>query len=1060
VGVLTLTAAARLLAAADSAAALHLVARHCGFAGDPLPLDAAGRRALGLPASIRVATVSAGVGVLRALCVECAPGTLRSDSLGALALAVQRASPFASWLVLATERRGRSCGLATAQLAPQPQTALLCYDRTRIVDSDAETLRAMAAASEGVDLLVHLRWHELLGREAITQRFFRALEGSVDTMARALAPAVPADAARTLALHTATRCLFLAFLQAKGWLDGDHGFLHQHWDRCTAGRGGFHRRVLNPLFFGTLNTPVRDRATTARAFGRVPFLNGGLFTRTVLEKTFSRQYIPDEALSPLLGDVLTRWRFTVREEHSTRSEAAVDPEMLGRAFEALMASPERRQSGSFYTPPALVAHVADHAFASSCAQHGLADTFNALRSGAVLSPADAAALGAHLRGLTVLDPACGSGAFLVHALESLAAWRATCGDGRDLSVLRRDVLTRQLFGVDRHPTAVWLCELRLWLAVVVETPTADPYAVPPLPNLDANIRVGDALAGAAFSVSPVSRTVHPLRTLRQRYSRATGARKRTLGRALLVAERSAAVTALELRIASLAARRRDTLSALRSPDLWGTRPRADASTRDRLQALRAEVRALRHEIRALRRGGSVAFDFAAQFADVGARGGFDVVLGNPPWVRLHHIPPLERARLRARYRVYRDAAWRAGAAAARAGTGFAAQVDLAALFVERALELLAPEATLALLVPTKLWRSLAGAGVRDLVRTEATVHRVEDWSDAPATFDAAVYPSVVVATRGRSDTDHQVTMAAYRGSHLDAWQTASHTLPFDDTTGAPWIFLPPAARSGFDALRAAGPPLGAHDGLRPRLGVKCGCNDAFLGRVDDFGRLQARDGHTAEIEPALLRPLLRGDAVTPWRIVPGAERIVVPHDAALAPLTTLPPGAKRWLSRWRSALVERTDYKGRGPWWTLFRTDAADPRTPRVVWADMSRTPRAAVLPVGDRTVPLNTCYVVPTADEDEAHAIAAWLNSPLAAAWLGALAEPARGGYRRLLGWTVALLPLPADWPRAVRILAPVGARGAAGEIVGAAELLDAAIAAVDLPLRRIDALVRWSTL
>jgi hypothetical protein len=1055
--VFTLTAAARLLSAADSLTGLAAVAHACGFTAEALPLDAAARRQLGLPATVRRASVIEGRGALRALCLECAPDALTSSELAQIALTVQRRSPFALWLLLATARGGTHCALATAQLAPVPRAALLLVDRPHVVDSDAETVRALAAAADGVDLLVHVRWHELLGREALTQRFFRALESAVETMAASLAPAVPAMAARTIALLTATRLLFLSFLEAKGWLDGDHAFLQRTWNECTGGRGRYHQRVLAPLFFGTLNTPVRDRAARARVFGRVPFLNGGLFTRTSVEREYATHFISDEALGVLIGGVLTKWRFTVREEQSSFSEAAVDPEMLGRAFESLMASPERRATGSFYTPPVLVSRVADAAFAAAVDRDDVRESFARVLKGESLDAAAGAPLLAHLSRLTVLDPACGSGAFLVHALESLAKWRALCGDKRDAGALRRDILTRQIFGVDRHPTAVWLCELRLWLAVVVETPTTDPYAVPPLPNLDAQVRVGDALAGTGFDAHSVSRQAHPLRFVRERYARASGGRKRTLLRALHRAERAAAVAALEQRAVVLTTARRDVVSSARSRDLWGARGKPDAATRERLAVLRSELRAVQAEIRALKRGSAVPFDFAAQFADVGARGGFDVVIGNPPWVRLHHIPPLERARLRARFRVYREAAWRAGAAIAGAGTGFAAQVDLAALFVERSLALLKPAGTLGLLVPTKLWRSLAGAGVRNLLVTESTLRELDDWSEATATFDAAVYPSVVVASRGASREAPSISVGEQRRDQSVVWATTPKLLPFDSSTGAPWLWLPPAARGGFAMVRDAGIPLGLHEGLRPRLGVKCGCNDAFIAQLQDTGELRGRDGHIAEVEPYLVRTLLRGDSVTPWRIDAGTERIVVPHDDTMAPLRTLPPRAKQWLTRWRSDLTARTDYRGTGPWWALNRTDAADPRTPRVVWADMSRAPRAAVIPAGDRTVPLNTCYVVPTATLAEAYALAAWVNGPLAAAWLSVLAEPARGGYRRLLGWTMALLPLPREWAHALPLLAPLGARGAKGDPPPADELLAAALAALHLRHEDVEPLLAW---
>ena len=108
--------------------------------------------------------------------------------------------------------------------------------------------------------------------------------------------------------------------------------------------------------------------------------------------------------------------------------------------------------------------------------------------------------------------------------------------------------------------------------------------------------------------------------------------------------------------------------------------------------------------------------------------------------------------------------------------------------------------------------------------------------------------------------------------------------------------------------------------------------------------------------------------------------------------------------------------------------------------------------------IPLNSCYVVSCRDDVDAATLAALLNSPLASAWLDALAEPARGGFRRYLGWTVARLPLPSDWDRARALLAPLGRRGVAGEIVGSDELLDAAIASYRVRASVARALVEWT--
>jgi hypothetical protein len=90
------------------------------------------------------------------------------------------------------------------------------------------------------------------------------------------------------------------------------------------------------------------------------------------------------------------------------------------------------------------------------------------------------------------------------------------------------------------------------------------------------------------------------------------------------------------------------------------------------------------------------------------------------------------------------------------------------------------------------------------------------------------------------------------------------------------------------------------------------------------------------------------------------------------------------------------------------------------VWADIGKTPRASVIDAGNDAVPLNSCYVIHANDQADAHALSALLNSKLIAAWLGLIAEPASGGYFRFMGWTMSLLPLPRDWTRARRILAP----------------------------------------
>ena len=1068
----TIRSATALLAGAHTPDGLGALARALGFGADA-PLDAEARDALGIPVTFSGAACAAGGGALRALLLthdgSARGGESLRGSVHRLATRMSSRATHALWLALASDANGDFAIAAWHGTAP-PRVAALIGNRARLVDSDAETVCALAAVAGGADTLAHARWMDVLGRDVLSRRFYRLLEAVVIDLAASLAPRVPDDDARTIALLTVSRLLFLAFVETRGWLGGDRGWLANAFDRCMATGGGAHGRLLRPLFFGTLNTPVAKRAPAARALGTLPFLNGGLFAPAAAEKRWSRVRLDDARIGRVMGELLARHRFTAREDASTFSEAAIDPEMLGRAFESLMMSRERRASGTYFTPAAVVERAVAEALVPALARDGVTedDVRNVLlaprgvaRRASPLRRAARGALAARAASLRILDPACGSGAFLVHALDRLSLLRGACGDTRSGDAIRREVLARSIFGVDLQPTAVWLCELRLWLSVVIESNVAEPHEVVPLPNLDRHIRTGDSLAGADFRTGIVlAPGGRPMTLLRERYARATGMRKRTLARALDVAERAAALRGADADLARAVEHRRECVVAMRMRDLFGERRRPTADDAARLNDARAAVRAARARRRALADGAALPFAFATQFPDAAAAGGFDVIVGNPPWVRLHHIPPASRARLRESFSVFRAAAWREGAEAAKAGAGFAQQVDLAALFIERSAGVLRAGGALALLVPAKLWRSLAGGGVRRHLLQHATLRALEDWSEAPAMFDAATYPSLVVAQRDGGGAPAVRVVRHDRHGAL-AWTTPQSALGLDAQPESPWLLAPPPVRAAFDRLRAAGTPMAQSAFGRPLLGVKCGANEAFVVRVCAVGEQLARiesGGRQGEVERTLLRPLVRGETVRPWSTQPDGHAIVWTHGPDGSVLAALPPAAERWFRGWRRTLEGRTDARG-VRWWGLFRTDAARGEAARVVWADVARRPRATVLAAGDVSVPLNTCYAARCPSDDDAAALAALLNSPLAAAWLSLVAEPARGSYRRFLGWTMALLPIPRDWPRARARLAPLGYRGMRGDAPSEAELLAAAVAGYRVRVRDLEPLLSWWT-
>lgn len=1050
----TLRSAAILLANTTSVDCTGPLLAELGFSDQLAPLDDDTRDRLGITAELEAAHMSLGPGAMRALVAESVGSQPVREIAGRLAGRLSSRTPHILWVLVILRRTPGEIAIAawyTGRSAPR--VVALVATQERIVDSDSETLCAMADAASDSDIATHSRWLEILGRETVSRNFFRAMQASVAQLAASLTPVVPDRHAFDLALLYLSRLLFLSFLETKGWLNGDHAFLANEFADCMVRGGRYHLRVLSPLFFGTLNTRPANRARRASAFGRVPFLNGGLFSRSAHERLYSDRLFSDEALGDVFGQLLTRYRFTACEDSSVWSEAAVDPEMLGKAFEGLMAPPDRKSTGAFYTPQSLVEQLTTSALLSGLGTAELSPsaTVDAI-TGEIPSPHDREKLLEAMRGMRVLDPACGSGAFLVHMMERLASLRVHLGDCRPVHVVRREILTRSIFGVDLNPTAVWLCELRLWLSTAILDPEPDPMKVVPLPNLDRNIRVGDSLAGGSFHDSTAMPRPTRIATVRARYSRAVGRRKIALSRNLDRLEREAAVDVLDRQISRATYERREILRSLRTPDLFGERRHPSPATRFQLEELRSLTRRAHSSRRALLGGGALPFSFETQFADVGATGGFDIVIGNPPWVRLHNVDHHAKQLYAREFVAFRDSAWQSGANASAAGRGFAAQVDLSALFIERSITLARESGTIALLVPAKLWRSLAGGGIRARVLQQSNIVELHDLTESRQLFDAAVYPSILVVRRKPCPA---VTIAVpparavvHRRESAIHWSLSAEHLPFDESPGGPWLIMPPEVRAAFDRVRAAGVRLAASSIGRPLLGVKTGCNEAFVISGDAIDH----------VESELLKPLHRGETIRKWKLGPTAEKIIWTHDE-FGPLSKLPPRALGWLRNWKRELERRTDARGRSPWWTIFRTESAASSTPRVVWSDFGKSPRAAVIEANDPTVLLNSCYVAQCDDLTDAYALTALLNSPVTAAWLHAIAEPARGGYHRYLGWTVALMPIPGNWSTARRLLAPIARNASRGDAPGADALLAASLRAYGLSESEVEPLLLWNS-
>jgi Eco57I restriction-modification methylase len=895
--------------------------------------------------------------------------------------------------------RGRPAGVLAIDCRHRRLAVAIAFAGTPSLDLELDrpapaalaSLARLAGTEEAGALAYAARAAEALSGEAVGRRFFREFKTTLDAMAEGLSCPLRDEDRRSLALLQLTRVLFLYFIQAKGWLAGRERFLAEAVDACLARKRRIHRDLLRPLFFGTLNRPAAERSHGVRQFGPIPFLNGGLFEPHPLERVLHGD-IPNALWRDAFDRLFERFHFVVAEGGEP---GGIAPDMLGKVFEGVMAPDARRASGTYYTPAALVGSLLDAALTAYIAGRSGCSESVAERRLAEREPSAVALL----ESVTLLDPAAGSGAFLLGALDRLSTLSST-GTGKASSDRRR-VLRRSLFGVDRSATAVRLTELRLWLSVIADDPSDQADEVEPLPNLDCLMRQGDSLFDPVSSAVRLDagdgHLAEAVATVRQALVTATGAGKRSLVRQLRVAE--CRVAAASLLHAEQAATRRigECLETARSADLFGHRRGVDRELRERIAEGLAERRTIRQARRALAGDRELPwFHYQSHFADVFAAGGFDLVVGNPPWLRAEDIPPATRRRLAGRYRW-----WRAGSAA------FGHRPDLAVAFVERATELAARGGVIALLVPAKLATAQYGAAARHGLASSTTLLRVADLTGhTAAAFDATVYPLALVARNAAPPAGHTVR-ARLTGAQGGIPQTRLRG-------GAPWILSPDGAPRVAARLLREHPALGER--LSCHLGVKTGANRIFL---DPPGT----------VEPCLLRWAVRGRDLRPFQARP-MRRLLWAHDDAGAPLARLPPGAAAHMRPHEAELRARADYVA-GPPWILFRTAAAASRH-RLVWADLARRLTACAL-TGRRDatlVPLNSCYVAPTRSAAEAERLAAWLNST----WIRAVARlgavPASGGFHRFTTAVVSRLPLPAVVLADERLLAAAKA-GRGGEPV-----------------------------
>ena len=440
--------------------------------------------------------------------------------------------------------------------------------------------------------------------EAVTRQFFREYRQVFDRSLERVGGFGSSEGeqeGKKLFVQTFfNRMMFIYFLSRKGWLSfrRDKDYLNAlRRDYLSEENNGknFHRDRLRPLFFNGLNNPLSmdiRPASLTLLIGTVPFLNGGLFDKSASDER-TNVVVPDECIFEMFDKLFDKFNFTVMESTPFDIEVAVDPEMLGKVFEELVTG--RHDSGSYYTPRPVVAFMCREALKGFLQgrgpelSHETIAKFVDEHDASGIPIAAAPRVGEALDEITVVDPACGSGAYLLGMMQELVELQAALYkvriDNRSLYDLKLHIIQRNLHGVDNDEFAVNIAMLRMWLSLSIEYEGPTPE---PLPNLDFKVVLGDSLLGPDPSPENYGDLFR-----HQAHSVA------------------------------------DRLADLKDRHLRESGP-GKADLKEEIDAVEQEL----EDALADSPSDPQAVDWRVKFAEVFNRGGFDVALANPPYVQL------------------------------------------------------------------------------------------------------------------------------------------------------------------------------------------------------------------------------------------------------------------------------------------------------------------------------------------------------------------------------------------------------------------------------------------
>ena len=863
-----------------------------------------------------------------------------------------------------------------------------------------------------------------------------------------------------------TRLLFVWFIKEKG-LVADELFneaqvspLLKDYDRGSG--DSYYRAVLQNLFFATLNTKIGERRFSEGGnprhrnfslyryedqmldpdrllalFAQTPFINGGLFDCLDSFKAprnggyridcfsdvdYKKLSLPnrlffdkDRGLIPLLE----HYKFTVEENTPIEQEVALDPELLGKVFENLLAAynPEtgttaRKQTGSYYTPRPIVDYMVEEALVAA-----LTGQVQSTESDAELweeqlrylidyaqvcddasewfSDDETDRIVRAISELKILDPAVGSGAFPMGVLHKLTlALRRLDPDNRRWEQLQRDraerrvgkafdekddqtrreklieidetfkryrdsdfgrklyLIQNSIFGLDIQSIACQIAKLRFFISLAIEQEPdrgADNFGIKPLPNLETRFIAANTLIGLEEErtlTSPKARDLErELGENRERHFHAT------------------------TRPQKLACKREDKkLRRALAKELKDIGMPAD------------DAEKIAHWDPYDQNASADWFDPEWMF---GVTDGFDVVIGNPPYISHDKIPKQLKTGIKDRYQSYEPFA------------------DVYCYFIEKAIGLQNQQGILSFITSNSYLRAEYGAPIRKLLKNENMLLRVLNIEDSQVFESVIVNVAIIVSRKSTNLTDDFciVVNSPFSGNSFEDFiKSNGFHYPQAYFNSRSWNLVEPKFVELQKKLESSGKTL---EQLRTkiRLGIATGSNEAFLIDEDKKRELCERNPVNAEI----IKPILRGRDIFRYSYTSAGQYILLAKNGVNVQRDY--PDIYEHLESFGDRFRNRG---AQGQHWTNLRACSFydDFKKEKIVWIELTDSGRFALC--NEEVYLLNSAYFLLPPSGIESKFLLGVLNSNTIRFYLGLIAETSGMGTSRWINNYVKEFPIP----------------------------------------------------